>query len=87
MRLGFGLFKVLIVAIVAGSVLWLRWEQVLRSSALDIGPLSKFLIDICLATLLWVGLALMLLAAIDFALQRWKYEQDLRMTHQFAYHS
>ena len=38
MRLGFGLFKVLVVSIVAAAVLWRRWDDVLRASALDIGP-------------------------------------------------
>jgi flagellar biosynthetic protein FlhB len=31
---------------------------------------------------LWIGLALLLLAVLDYGVQRWKYEQDLRMTHQ-----
>src|SRR6478609_4375299 len=34
-RLGFGLVKVLIIAGVAFVVLWLRWNDVLRASALD----------------------------------------------------
>ena len=82
MRLGFGLFKVLVVSVVAVAVLWRRWDEVLRASALDVPQLGQFLIDISLNTVLWVGLALVILAILDYALQRWKYEQDLRMTHQ-----
>ena len=44
--------------------------------------LAKFLIDISLSTALWVGAALLILAIFDYGLQRWKHEQDLRMTHQ-----
>jgi len=82
MRLGFGLVKVLVISVVAGVVLWRRWEEVLHATALDIPQLGLFLVDISLDTMLWVGLALVLLAILDFALQRWKHEQDLRMTHQ-----
>ena len=81
-RLGFGLIKVLIVASVAGALLWSRWEEILRSTQLDLAPLGSFLVDISLNTTLWIGLALVLLAIFDYGLQRWKFEQDLRMTHQ-----
>jgi flagellar biosynthesis protein FlhB len=81
-RLGFGLVKVLIVAGVSSLVLWLRWNEVLRSTGLDVVHLGKFLIDISISVALWVALALLILAIFDYGLQRWKHEQDLRMTHQ-----
>ncbi len=31
---------------------------------------------------LWVGLALLILAILDYAYQRWKHEQDIKMTPQ-----
>jgi flagellar biosynthetic protein FlhB len=82
MRLGFGLFKVLIIGIVAGAVLWARRDDVLRAGGLDMLQLSHLLIDITLKTVLWVAAALVLLAIFEYALQRWKHEQDLMMTHQ-----
>jgi flagellar biosynthetic protein FlhB len=82
MRLGFGLVKVMIVSAVAVALLWQRWDQVLATSSLDTAQLGRFLIDISLDTMLWCGLALLILAIFDFALHRWKHEQDLRMTHQ-----
>ena len=82
MRLSFGLVKVLVVSVVAAAVFWHRLDEVLRASALDIPQLGEFLIDISLRTMLWAGFALVLLAILDFALQRWKYDQDLRMTQQ-----
>jgi flagellar biosynthetic protein FlhB len=81
-RLGFGLVKVLIVAGVAGIVLWMRWNDVLRSTGLDVGHLGKLMLDISISTTLWVALALLILAIFDYGLQRWKHEKDLRMTHQ-----
>lgn len=81
-RLGFGLFKVGIVSIVAGTVLYLRHQEVLYASSLSMPELASFLIEIALQAALWVGLALLALALFDFAYQKWKHEQDLRMTQQ-----
>ncbi len=74
--------KVLVVSVVAIAVLWLRWDEVLRSSGLDVPQLARFLISISVSTMLWIGLALLILAIFDYGVQRWKFEQDLRMTHQ-----
>ncbi|HEX5472776.1 MAG TPA: flagellar biosynthesis protein FlhB [Lacipirellulaceae bacterium] len=81
-RLGFGLVKVLVVSIVAFTVLWMRRNEVMRASALEIPQLARFLVSISLSTMLWIGLALVILAVLDYGVQRWKFEQDLRMTHQ-----
>lgn len=81
-RLGFGLVKVLLVSVVAIGILWMRWDEVVRSTGLDTPQFAKFLASISLSTLLWIGLVLLILAIFDYALQRWKFEQDLRMTHQ-----
>jgi flagellar biosynthetic protein FlhB len=81
-RLGFGIVKVLLVTIVAAAALWWRREEVLRCGALELVELGHFLIDISLSTTLWAALALLIAAILDYAVQRWKYEQELRMTHQ-----
>lgn len=81
-RLGFGMIKVLIISVVAGVVLYKRRYEVLGAGGLPLGELGQFLADICLATALWVGAALFILAILDYAFQRWRHEQDLRMTHQ-----
>ena len=81
-KLGFGLFKVTLVSIVAAIVVYQRYAQVLYSNDFEIHDLSVFLIDIILSTALWVGVALFLLAIFDYAFQTWKHEQDLKMTHR-----
>jgi flagellar biosynthetic protein FlhB len=81
-RLGFGLVKVFVVSGVAIVMMWLRWDEILRATSLDIPQLSRFLVSICLSTALWIGVALLVLAVLDYGVQRWKHEQDLRMTHQ-----
>jgi flagellar biosynthesis protein FlhB len=81
-RLGFGMVKVFIASAVAVAVVWLRWDEVMRSSGLDTAPFALFLVNISLSTVLWIGFVLFLLAVLDYGLQKWKFEQDLRMTHQ-----
>ena len=81
-RLGFGLFKVIVITVVAGLVIWSRRDEVLRAGAMDVLQLGGFLVDISLTTVLWTALALVILALLDYGLQHWKHEQDLKMTHQ-----
>lgn len=82
MKLSFGLFKVLVVAAVSATVLYLRHEEIILASGLTIPQLSGLLVDLGLQTALWVGIALFTLALFDFAFQKWKHEQDLKMTHR-----
>jgi flagellar biosynthetic protein FlhB len=55
---------------------------VIRASGMDSLQLGIFLYDVCLKTVLWTALALVILALFDYGLQWWKQEQDLKMTHQ-----
>jgi flagellar biosynthetic protein FlhB len=81
-RLGFGLVKITVIGVVAGAVIYNRWDQVAYASDLEIADLARFLIDISFSTALWVGAALFVIAILDYGFQRWRHEQDLRMTHQ-----
>ena len=82
MRLSFGMFKVAIVSIVSAVVLYLRSDQVLMASSLSAPQLAVMIIETAITTALWVGVALLILALFDFAFQKWKHEQDLKMTRQ-----
>ncbi len=82
MKLGFGMFKVAIVSVVAAAVLYLHYEEVLFASTMSVRELAPFMIDLALTTALWVGIALFTLALFDFAYQKWKHNQDLMMTRQ-----
>ncbi len=81
-KLGFGLFKVIVVAAVSIAVLWTRASTLVEAGSLEIPVLARLLTDTAFSTLLWVGVALVILALADLAFQRWKHEQDLRMTTQ-----
>jgi flagellar biosynthetic protein FlhB len=82
MRLGFGLFKIVVIITVSAGVLWSERMAILNCGSLELELLGAFLLRLSLDTALWVAGALLVLALFDYAFQRWKYEQDLRMTHQ-----
>jgi len=82
MRLGFGLFKVLVIATVAALAISGHWQELLAVSRREPAVIGWFMIQTLLWTSLKIGVALLVLALLDYAYQRWKHEQDLRMTHQ-----
>lgn len=81
-RLGFGIFKVGIIAVVAGICLYQEFGTVLALSAKSIPEIAVYLGQ----TLLWItmkiGIALVVLAVLDYGFQWWRQEQDLKMTTQ-----
>lgn len=82
MRLGFGIFKVLVIGCVAFACLYADRETILGMAGLELPVISVFILDILLWTALKIGIALLILAVLDYAFQRWKHEQDLKMTPQ-----
>lgn len=81
-RLGFGLFKVVLVLTVAGVSLYNDRQTLLGLSALGLPQIAAYLAEVVIWTSLKVALALLILAVVDYFFQRWQYEQDLKMTPQ-----
>ncbi len=81
-RLGFGLFKIAIVAAVAAWSVWANHGMILSLSAMPVPEMVAVLGNLLLSTCLRIGIALLVLAVFDYGYQRWKHEQDLRMTTQ-----
>ncbi len=81
-RLAFGVFKVAVVAGIGLWSLWNDWENVMGLAAIEVPQTAAFIGQ----TLFWVaakiGAVLFILALIDYFYQRWKHEQDIRMTDQ-----
>jgi flagellar biosynthetic protein FlhB len=73
-----------VVIAVSTAVLWAHREALLTSGSLELAPLGRFLLTITFDTALWVAGALLALAFVDYGFQRWKLEQDLRMTPREA---
>jgi flagellar biosynthesis protein FlhB len=82
MRLTFGVFKIAVIAGVALGSLYGERETILAMTGLAVPEIGRYLLEILLWTSLKIGLALFVLAILDFAFQRWKHEQDIRMTTQ-----
>ena len=81
-HLGFGLLKLTVVFAVAGVVLYNQREALLGLIALPPAALAAQMAQILLWTTLKIGAALLVLAILDYAYQRWRHEQDLKMTPQ-----
>jgi flagellar biosynthetic protein FlhB len=81
-RLGFGLFKVLVIAAVAAMALYGEWDTILGLTGLAVPEIAAYLGHVLLGTMLKIAVALLVLAVLDYAFQRWKFERDLRMTPQ-----
>ena len=81
-RLAFGVFKILVVAAVAFACVWRERDQLLELSGLSSAAIASYAIQLTVWTCLKIGIALVLLAILDYGYQRWKHERDLRMTSQ-----
>ncbi len=81
-RLAFGLFKILVIAAVAFISLYSERETILGLTALSTPQIAGYVLKILVGTTIKIGLVLLVLALLDYAFQRWKHEQDLRMTPQ-----
>jgi flagellar biosynthesis protein FlhB len=81
-RLGFGLLKLTVVFITAGVVLYNQRDTLLELIAMPPPALAAGMVQILLWTTLKIGAALLVLAILDYAYQRWRHEQDLKMTPQ-----
>ncbi len=81
-RLGFGLLKIGIVCIVLVFGIWSRWDEILALSGLSIEKIGTFVWSTTMDLVRQVAIALVVLAILDFGFQKWKYEQDLKMTDE-----
>jgi flagellar biosynthetic protein FlhB len=80
MRLVFGLVKIAVISAVAVWCVWGKQNELMAIAALDVGPLSHYVVEAVLWTGMKIGLAILLIAALDYGYQKWKYEKDLMMT-------
>jgi flagellar biosynthetic protein FlhB len=81
-RLGFGLIKIgLVVGLLVLGV-WGRWDAVLSLGGASLENASQFVWDTLIDLCRNVAIGLLVLSIVDYGFQRWKYEQDLRMTDE-----
>lgn len=82
MRLLFGLVKIAVIGAVAFYVLAGKFEEILALSEMPLLTVTAMIFDMLLWTTIKIAIALLILAILDYAFQKWKYEQDLKMTTQ-----
>ena len=81
-RVTFGLLKLLVIV---GVALWSIHErrfEIVGAGGLDLVAVAALTWQICLETAFKVGLALGVLAVVDYGVRRWRYERDMMMTPQ-----
>jgi flagellar biosynthesis protein FlhB len=81
-RLGFGLFKMAVIATVAYVSLYQERSAILGLTGLVLPEVAAFIVNILFWTTVKIGVVLFILAILEYAFQRWKHEQDLKMTSQ-----
>ncbi|MCR4415306.1 MAG: EscU/YscU/HrcU family type III secretion system export apparatus switch protein [Thermoguttaceae bacterium] len=81
-RLAFGMFKIAVIVVVAGLCLYHEFPAVLGLSARSVPDIAAFLASVLLWTAMKIGIALLVLAVLDYGFQWWRHEQDLKMTPQ-----
>lgn len=79
-RLVMGLLKVVVVTAVAVWCLWGKQAELMSIIALDVPQIGHFVGETILWTALKIGVAILLLAVVDYGYQKLKYEKDLMMT-------
>ena len=81
-RLGFGIFKIAVIATVAYVSLYQERDAILGLTGLVLPEVAAFIVGILFWTTVKIGVALFILAILEYAFQRWKHEQDMKMTSQ-----
>ena len=82
MRLVMSLGKILLIAVVAGFVIWRDLPWILHLAWLGVGQAFVGAANLVFALAIKLAVLLLILAIIDYIYQRWQHEQDLKMTKQ-----
>ena len=79
-RVAFGPLKLATIVGVAVWCLYGRVGELASISDLSVGEIARYVWETCLWTCVKIAAALAGLAVLDYALARWKFERDLKMT-------
>jgi flagellar biosynthesis protein FlhB len=82
MRLGFGIFKVLIIAAVAYAAVRSRQHAIVLMWSETVPVLARSLFENLFGICIWIAAALLALGVIEYVFQRWRHEEDLKMSDQ-----
>ncbi len=81
-RLSLGLLKLALLATVAFASIYQRRSELVTIGSYDLPRVVELVWQLCLATCLKVGSALLILALADYGFERWRHERELKMSPQ-----
>lgn len=81
-RFGFGLLKISVVTIVLLMGIQSRWGELIALGGLSSSYVGGYVWTTTIDIVRQAAIALLVIAILDFGFQKWKYEQDLRMTDE-----
>ncbi|HEX6984666.1 MAG TPA: EscU/YscU/HrcU family type III secretion system export apparatus switch protein, partial [Planctomycetaceae bacterium] len=81
-KLGVSLGKLALLTAITAIVLWWSMPEFLRLTGAEAGGIVLFIHEATARLAFALAAALLALALLDFGFQRWKHEQELRMTKQ-----
>lgn len=82
MRLAMSLLKLLVIGALATVVIYYDLPWILHVGELSVGQAFTAACELVYALALKLAALLIILALLDYAFQRWKHEQDLKMSKQ-----
>lgn len=82
MKLIFGMFKIALIGVVAYFALKSHMDEVMSMAALSVPQIASGMFHTLVGVCLWIGSGLFVLALLEWAFQKWKHEEDLKMTDQ-----
>jgi flagellar biosynthetic protein FlhB len=74
--------KVLFVGLVLGLTIYYEWDTLMILAEVELDQAVGYMVELAFLVALRAALALLLLAIIDYAYQKWQYEKDLMMSKQ-----
>lgn len=82
MRLIFGLFKISLIGVVAYFALRSHMDYVMSMASMSVPQIAAGMFHTLVGVCLWIGSGLFVLALLEWSFQKWKHEEDLKMTDQ-----
>jgi flagellar biosynthesis protein FlhB len=81
-QMGMNILKLVLVGYVAYSAVADKIGTIVGVANLDVMQIFSLCASIVYSIMLRIGIVLLILALLDFGYQKWKHEQDLKMTKQ-----
>ena len=85
-RGGVKLIMSLVKVVAIGAILYWtissKVDEIIPTINLSVGAILAFLADACFTVCLRITIALLIIAILDYAYQKWQHEKDIKMTKQ-----